>query len=292
MIYSIESDLIHVDVSDKGAELQSIRLKADNTEYLWQGNPTYWARRAMHIFPVVGRLTDGKYIYQGNEYEMMLHGFMREIHMDVVEHTTDFIAFSLRANEETLPQYPFDFELIISYRIEGASLAVNFHVVNHDTKTMIYACGNHAGYNVPLQPGDAFEDYYLDFGRPTDVKNIVFSDTCYLTEEEVSWPMVDGTKIPLRHDLFDRDAIIFGNTTREVTLKSTKSDKQLQVSFQDMPYVAIWHKPHSDAPYVCIQPWYSLPAYDGVVDHLETKRDMVHLEPGASRDLGYTVTIR
>ncbi|MGE4276485.1 MAG: aldose 1-epimerase family protein [Lawsonibacter sp.] len=291
MNYSIENDLVYVAVSDVGAELQSICLKANQTQYLWQGDPAYWARRAMHIFPVVGRLTDGKYRYAGKEYDMMLHGFMREICMDVMEQATDTISFHLRANEETLLQYPFDFELVISYQLSGTSLKVNYHVVNRDTKTMIYACGNHAGYNVPLQPGEAFEDYYLEFDRPTDVKHIVFSDTCYLTHQETAWPMVDGCKIPLRHNLFDNDAIILGNTCREVTLKSAKSARHLHISFQDMPYVAIWHKPHSDAPYVCIQPWYSLPAYDGVVDQLETKRDMVHLAPGASRDLSYSVNI-
>lgn len=292
MNYSIENELLYVEVSDVGAELQSIRLKADGTEYLWQGNPTYWARRAMHIFPVVGRLTGGKYLYAGREYEMMLHGFMREIHMELAGRKADAVSLRLRASDETLSQYPFDFELVISYQLSGPSLKVTYHVMNRDDKTMIYACGNHAGYNVPLQPGLAFEDYCLEFTQPGGVKHVVFTDTCYLTDQEVPFPLVDGRRLPLRHELFDHDAIILSGTGREVTLKAPQSPRQLHLSFQDMPYVAIWHKPHSDAPYVCIQPWYSLPAYDGVVDHLETKRDMIHLAPGSSRDLSYTVSVR
>lgn len=292
MNYSIENESVHIEVSDKGAELQSIRLKSDNTEYFWQGNPAYWARRAMHIFPVVGRLTNGKYIYDGKEYQMMLHGFMREIHLEAMEQTPSSISFRLLANEETLAQYPFNFVLVISYRLSGNSLTVNYHVVNHDKKMMIYACGNHAGYNVPLQPGEEFEDCYLEFDKPTEVKRLVFSDTCYLTKRAISWPMTDRVKIPLRHSLFDNDAVIFGNTCRGITLRSTKSAKQLHLDFQDFPYLAVWHKPHSDAPYVCLQPWYSLPSYEGIVDHLESKRDMVHLASGDSRDLHYEITIQ
>ena len=41
MIYTIENDSIRVQISDVGAELQSIVGKKDNTEYLWQGDAQY-----------------------------------------------------------------------------------------------------------------------------------------------------------------------------------------------------------------------------------------------------------
>ena len=75
MIYTIENDSIRVQISDVGAELQSIVGKKDNTEYLWQGDAQYWSGRAYNLFPICGRLTDGKYTYQGKTYEMNLHGF-------------------------------------------------------------------------------------------------------------------------------------------------------------------------------------------------------------------------
>ena len=78
MIYTIENDSIRVQISDVGAELQSIVGKKDNTEYLWQGDAQYWSGRAYNLFPICGRLTDGKYTYQGKTYEMNLHGFARK----------------------------------------------------------------------------------------------------------------------------------------------------------------------------------------------------------------------
>lgn len=40
MIATIQNEKVIVSISDKGAELQSVRLKEDNTEYLWQGDST------------------------------------------------------------------------------------------------------------------------------------------------------------------------------------------------------------------------------------------------------------
>lgn len=48
MTATIQNEKVIVSISDNGAELQSVRLKEDNTEYLWQGDSTYWG--AAHQF--------------------------------------------------------------------------------------------------------------------------------------------------------------------------------------------------------------------------------------------------
>ena len=77
----------------------------------------------------------------------------------------------------------------------------------------------------------------------------------------------------------------------EVTLKSNISGRFVKVTYPGMKYVGFWHKPQSDAPYVCIEPWTSIPADDGRVDDLETKRDMTRLAPGGVREHAFTITI-
>ena len=76
MEYTIQNQELSVTVSDFGAELRSIRSK-DGTEYLWQGDPTFWKDRAPNIFPYVARLTEGKYSLKGREYQMKIHGFVK-----------------------------------------------------------------------------------------------------------------------------------------------------------------------------------------------------------------------
>ena len=46
MEYILENEQLKVTVSDAGAEIRSIVGKKTGTEYLWQGDPTYWAGRA------------------------------------------------------------------------------------------------------------------------------------------------------------------------------------------------------------------------------------------------------
>ena len=47
----LKNDLLTVIVSEKGAELQSIK-DAEGKEYLWQADPRYWGRRSPILFPI------------------------------------------------------------------------------------------------------------------------------------------------------------------------------------------------------------------------------------------------
>ena len=67
---------MQISVSHKGAELQS--LIANGREYLWQGDPTFWGRRAPILFPIVGKVADDKLRINGQEYTMKQHGFARD----------------------------------------------------------------------------------------------------------------------------------------------------------------------------------------------------------------------
>ncbi len=77
----ISNEYLQIEISSRGGELQSIR-KAGR-EYLWQGDPRTWPDRAINIFPYVARLTDGKYLYQGKEYQLDIHGFLPYAAMQV-----------------------------------------------------------------------------------------------------------------------------------------------------------------------------------------------------------------
>ena len=77
MIYTIENKFLRVSAEDDGAQLSSVELKENGKEFLWQGDPSVWYGRAPVLFPIIGQLLDGKYRYNGREYEMPKHGFAR-----------------------------------------------------------------------------------------------------------------------------------------------------------------------------------------------------------------------
>ena len=99
MLYSIENDILRVEINDIGAELYSIKDKADGFEYLWQGDPQYWSGRAYNLFPICGRITEGRYTYKGDSYDICLHGFARDAAFSCVEQGGDTACFELRAEE-------------------------------------------------------------------------------------------------------------------------------------------------------------------------------------------------
>jgi galactose mutarotase-like enzyme len=106
------------------------------------------------------------------------------------------------------------------------------------------------------------------------------SPACLITKAREDFPLVLGVKLPLSHCLFDNDAVVLEDICRTVTLKSDNTSRYVRVRYPDMKYLGFWHKPMSDAPYVCIEPWASLPAYEGITDDLPSKKDITALPAG------------
>ena len=88
-------------VETLGAELVSCRDEG-GLEYIWGGDPAYWAGRNPLLFPVVGNLRDGKVSVGGKEYAMERHGFARRREFRVAERAEDRAVLELTDSPETL----------------------------------------------------------------------------------------------------------------------------------------------------------------------------------------------
>ena len=289
MIHTIKNEFLTVSAKEAGAELMSI-LGAEGTEYLWQGDAKYWSDRALNIFPYVARLNGGKYYLDGELHEMAIHGIAPYRCFTVTENDGKRMVFELRADEKTRAEYPRDFVFRIVYALEGKTLTVSFVCENRDEKTMYFGLGGHPGFNVPLAPGKKFEDYRLRFAETCEPLRVGFNADCFVTHEDVPFHLENGTDIPLRHDLFDDDAIVLRDMAREVTLDCGEGPG-VTVRFPGMQYLGLWHWPRTDAPYVCIEPWCSLPADAGKITVFEEQRDLIALEPGKTYENNWSITI-
>lgn len=290
MIYTIENDILKIDVDSKGAQLFSVYSKKSNTEYLWQGNPAYWTGRAYNLFPFIGRMYNGVYTYQGTEYAIRPHGVARYNEFAIEEHSKNKLVFLLKDNEETYKEYPFHFEYRVIFEIKDNTLSVRQEAKNIDEKTLICGFGGHPGINVPFGNG-AFEDYVLEFSKPTNASQQLLSENKFMANQTVTYPLVDGVKLPLKHSLFDNDAVILENTSGCVAVRSDKESKVVKMYYDDFKYIGFWHACETDAPYVCLEPWSSLPATEGKIDDLEQKKDMFHIESGKTASATFTLEI-
>ena len=290
MFLTIKNEHLTVSVDSVGAQLMNI-LGADGTEYLWQGDEAYWADRSPLLFPFVARLTNNSYRLDGKVYPMQIHGFARRARFFLLDSNDTSVKLLLMSTEETKAAYPFDFSLRVTYALEGASLKITYAVENKSEKTMPFGIGGHPGFRVPLVEGERFEDYYLEFSQPCEPDRVGFTPEVYLSGCDERYPLEDGVRIPLHHDLFNEDAIVLKNMAKEVSLLSRVSGRGLRVSYPQMPYIGFWHRPESDAPYVCIEPWSTLPSRQGVVEDFGCKSDMIRLAPGETYENNWSVTI-
>lgn len=279
MNHSIKNEFLTVTAAEKGAELQSI-LAADGTEYLWQGDAKYWSDRALNIFPYVARLNEGKYRMGGSEHSMAIHGIAPYRDFVVTENNGIKMVFELRSDEATRAEYPREFVFRIVYALEGPELKVTFECENLDSKAMYFGLGGHPGFNVPMAKNKKFEDYRLRFGEASDAYRIGFDPDCFVTHEDTPFALKNGTMLDLRHDLFDDDAIVLKSMARQVTLECDGDPHAVTVTFPQMQYVGFWHWPKTDAPYVCIEPWCSLPSDAGKITVFEEQKDLIRLEAG------------
>lgn len=277
--YIIKNDYLTVTIQEKGATLWSIK-DIEGTEYIWQGNPKYWADRAPNIFPYIGRMTGKKYRLNGDIFEMDIHGFAKDMIFEAEQLSDSCIQFQMVDTDVTHRQYPYKFRFDVLYELDNSKLNITYLVQNKDDKKMYFAVGGHPGFNVPFEKEKLFEDYYLEFGSLMEPKRIILSKDCFVTEQEECFPLEGGLRLPLKHMLFDSDAIILKNMSDMVTLKSKNGKKSIQVSYQDMSYLGIWHMPGTDAPYVCIEPWSSLPARKGIIEELSRQDNLLVLDAG------------
>lgn len=290
MLLTIQNNHLSLTVDTLGAQMMRIR-SADGCEYLWQGDPAYWPDRAPTLFPFIGRLTGDRYKLNGKIYPMGIHGFAAASEFSVAEHTADCLILVLESNSRIQQSYPFDFTLWITYRLEGSAVAITYRVDNKSADVMPFGIGGHPGFRVPLEDGEAFSDYRLEFSQVCQPDRVGFTPAVYLSGRDEAYPLAEGKLLPLRHSLFDEDAIILKNMARQVTLCSCKSRRSITVSYPDMPYLGIWHWPNTDAPYVCIEPWSSLPARQDVVEEFTCKSDLLRLAPGKTWETVWTISI-
>lgn len=286
----LKNDKLQIVVDTMGAQLCSM-CTLDGKEYLWQGDSAFWKEHAPNLFPYIARLTDKSYRYDGKTYHMEIHGLAKYREFIMEEKTDAQMIFRLDSDEETLESYPFPFTFRVIFALSGSRLDITYRITNNGERCMYYGVGGHPGFQVPNQDGASFEDYYLEFEQGVQPSRVAFSNDCFVLEgEEEASPLEDG-RINLRHEIFDHDAIVLKGAGHTVRLLCNQGTEAIKVSYPDMPYIGFWHKPHKEAPYVCIEPWSSLPSRQGIVEDLEKQDNLCRLKAGATVDNKWSVEI-
>lgn len=286
----IENDYLKVGVLSIGAELCSIVNKETGKEYIWQGNPDIWGNHAPILFPIVGGLKNGSYNYEGKQYFLPRHGFVRNNNnIKLTGQTEISLTFSISHSKETLRDYPFQFSLEITYILKKNTLTVTHKVSNPGEKPLYFSLGGHPAFNVPLFEGEEYEDYYLEFDKILDLETHLLTQDG-LISNRTKRIIENDCRINLNKDLFYKDALILkGIKSKKVALVSKNSGKILSVEYDDFNDLGIWAKPA--APFVCIEPWLGHADPEKTSGDIKTKEGIITSMPSKDFSASYAIKI-
>ncbi len=254
-IIKIQNDSVTASINSQGAELISLKNR-EGREFIWQKDPAVWNGQSPVLFPIVSSLKQhgpNRYILDGKEYEMGLHGFAKLMEFEVEQQTGDSVTFLLRANDFTRAQYPFEFEFRVSFRVEQDGISIDYVTDNVGTKNLYYSTGSHEA--LALEGG--VENYSIVFDREETLAGYLIQPS----GELVMTPLSDratGREFRLCEDFFSVDAIIFLDVnSRGVALRDDRTGRQTHLSFPDCETLLLWKIPGAD--YVCIEAWAGAP---------------------------------
>ena len=289
MIHTLQNSELKITVADHGAELKSITGN-DGTEYLFDGNPKWWKYTSPVLFPIVGKLVNGKYRAEGKEYELPGHGFARISDFKCVREDNDEIVFRLTWSEDTLKVYPYKFSLDISYILKNNSVAVVWLVKNIDDKPIYFSIGAHPALKCPIVDGENFDDCYLQFNKEENSSRILLLPSGPLSRDRV--PTLSGKTLDLNYELFKGDALVFDDLkSDEISICSKKSSKKITVQAKGFPYWGIWTPDKGGAPFLCIEPWHGHADFADFNGDLTMKDGINKIEVGQSFGTNYTFII-
>jgi len=273
-----------------GAMLNS--LKKDGIEYLWQGDPAFWAGQAPVCFPIVGVLPNHKGYAFGKECNMKRHGVARISPFEVFEQLNNSITFIQKSSEETRKLFPFDYQLKIKYTIIGSTVTNEYTVTNTGKEKMPFAIGGHPAFNCPLCEGESFEDYKVVFDKKMTKKFLRPNHETGIVDVSQRFDCLDNSDtINMKHSLFEeKDAMIFDNIEAKCATLIGKKGRGVKIEYQDMANLLIWSNVNK-SPFVALEPWTGISNCSDESDKIEEKRGITVLEPNETVSFKFKITM-
>jgi galactose mutarotase-like enzyme len=191
------------------------------------------------LFPICGNLPDNAYTHNGQQYTLKQHGFARDLPWEVTEQQTQgqaSLTLVLSSNEQTKAVYPFDFQVIFTYELQGNTLVIRQQYKNLSSTSLPFSAG--------------FHPYFLVGGDKTQLEFHIPSRQ-YQDQTTKEIHSFDGN-----FD-FNRDEIdvAFGNLTdKSATVINHNRKLELTLNYDQVySYLVFWTLKGKD--FYCLEPW-------------------------------------
>ncbi len=265
MIYTLENEIAIIQIDTHACEIASFKRKDKDIEYMWNGDPKYWANRNPILFPHVSAPSNKVLNFKGKDYKVNNHGFARNSEFELIEEGNDFLIFSLKDNETTYCQYPYHFELIVKYTLQENRIYIDYEIINLDDE-LYFGFGQHPAFNCPLDSNKKFNDYYIEFEKDDVLNN----------------------RLDLSYELFEKYPTYKIDNVKSRIVKLSDGDNSVIMYFEDKYKIfAIWTPM---APFICLEPWVNTLLKDDLDTRFED-RDVIKLNKDEKYQIGYSFEI-
>lgn len=287
-LIAIANEFLEADIAPLGAELFSLR-DAAGREMMTDADPRWWTGRAPLLFPIVGRLAGDRYRLGAAEYALPQHGFARRREFALIDARASRARFRLEADAETRAVYPFAFELIVDFALEGMALAICVTVANRGDEDMPFSFGFHPAFAWPLPFGARADAHRIRFDtdEPAPVRRVAPGTGLIAPGTEPS--PVSGRELAPASGLFERDALIWDRLSSRGLCWGADGTPGLRIEFPDTPWLALWQKP--GAHHLCIEPWAGMADPLGFTGEIWEKPGIMRLRRAEQRQFRLRIAI-
>ncbi|WP_381415173.1 hypothetical protein NPX79_00425 [Spiroplasma endosymbiont of Anurida maritima] len=233
-----KNDYLTLKINANPFEISSI-ISKNGKEFIYQREDG-WLKSWPLCFPIVGRIKENKYEYDGNFYELNGHGFFRSIVSWKITKLENGFNFYYKHNGEFSNVYPFMFEISINIILKKNIMEQTFEVKNLDNKQMPFQFGWHPAFNISSQ------NSFVEF----DIENELY---------ELN-PSVKPTnknkvqKIALS-DLDFSNSNSYGSEDNKASAFSIYDNQnRINMFANNYPTYLIW-KNKNQSNYICVEPW-------------------------------------
>ncbi|ANE45496.1 aldose epimerase [Paenibacillus swuensis] len=209
------------------------------------------------LFPISGQLENKRYEWDGVTYPMANHGFARNMAWEVVATGTDdgaWMTIKLVSNEMTRESYPFDFEIVYTYRLRDGVLAIEQEYRNLSEAPMPFYAGFHPYFAADGKDlaYDTDARTYLDY-NDGEVKS--YTGSLDLTPMVESAAFLDAQRYEIGFE---------PSAGRSIRLEYS----------DDFKYVVLWSV--AGREFVCVEPWMAL------TGEFHRRAELVYAPPGGA----------
>lgn len=276
IMLKIESNEAIIQFETKGAQMISFKKKDYDFEYLWQPKEGFWQGRNPILFPLVGSTADKILHIDGKEYVTGNHGFARHSQFEVVGQKEDEITFKLSENEETLKQYPFHFDLEVTYKLVGTEVLISYRIFNKSDKMMPFTFGLHPAFSCPFQADETIKDTWLEFSNEETqaCEGLIFNRV---------------KRIDLSEELFQKAPTLIFEHCASSSVSMTDGKHGVKVTCPGYRYLAFWKQPNAE--FVCIEPWHGGGVEEKEPQEFKDRNGMIHLQPQKTYTTEYKISV-